>query len=275
MDSSKDSFKRPVPVLTRENWRLWFEQLRYWLKGEGLSFTIEKTLIQYAGIVKPISTPSTSSQDSRSEGGISAEELTKGFAMFKIKTDREEPAPETLNIEKREKYEAAEGKVMYVLNRCIDDFDQEHIRPHATAKLRWDTLFAKYNKVTAAAKRTDLQQITGFKFGYKDGKAVDMTINSAWSQLLSVRGKIAAADQKLAEAFDKETLFQYLLAGLPDSFRILKQSLDANTTSDVYEKLEILERNEREYDLSVKAESPNIDESVNVAGSWGKDKKYP
>jgi hypothetical protein len=54
---------------------------------------------------------------------------------------------------------------------------------------------------------------------------------------------------------------------LPDSFRILKQSLDANTTLDVYEKLEILERNEREYDLSAKAESPNIDESVNVAGS--------
>ncbi len=73
-----------------------------------------------------------------------------------------------------------------------------------------------------------------------------------------MRGKIAAADTKLVETFDKETLFQYLLAGLPDSFKILKQSLDANTSSDVYEKLEILERNEKEYDLSAKAESANI-----------------
>ena len=43
--------------------------------------------------------------------------------MFKIKTDREEATPKTLNIEKREKYEAAEGKVIYILNRCINDFD--------------------------------------------------------------------------------------------------------------------------------------------------------
>ncbi len=51
-------------------------------------------------------------------------------------------------------------------------------------------------------------------------------------------------------------------------FRVLKQSLDANTSSDVYEKLEILERNKREYDLSTKAESANI---ANI----GKEKLNP
>jgi hypothetical protein len=56
---------------------------------------------------------------------------------------------------------------------------------------------------------------------------------------------------------DVYLLFQYLLAGLPDSFKTLKQSLDANTSSDVYDKLEILERNEKEYDLSARAESAN------------------
>ncbi len=48
-----------------------------------------------------------------------------------------------------------------------------------------------------------------------------------------------------------------MLARLPDLFKILKQLLDANTSSDIYDKLEILERNKKEYDLSTKAESAN------------------
>jgi hypothetical protein len=231
---------------------MWFTQLRYWFIGEGLDHAIEYSLVDYASIIRDTSKSSSSSSSTTTD------DLTKGFAMFTVRDKTREPAQQALNIEKRDKYRAAEAKIMFVLNKCIDDFDQEYIEPHTTAKARWESLWAKYSKITAAAKREDLQQITGFKFGYKEGKPVDMTISSAWAQLVSVRGKIATADAKLAETFDLETLFQYLLAGLPDSFRTLKQSLDANTSSDVYDKLEILERNEREYDLSAKAESANI-----------------
>jgi hypothetical protein len=247
---------------------MWFEQLRYWFIGESLDHAIEYTLIEYAGIIgdSPKSTqptPSSSSSSQTASVSTPTDDLTRGFAMFTVKPVPEpgsgrQTAQRVLNIEKRDKYRAAEAKIMFVLNKCIDDFDQEHIKPHTTAKARWESLWAKYSKITAAAKREDLQQITGFKFGYKDGKSVDMTISSAWAQLVSVRGKIAAADTKLAETFDLETLFQYLLAGLPDSFKTLKQSLDANTSSDVYDKLDILERNEKEYDLSAKAKSANV-----------------
>jgi hypothetical protein len=70
---------------------------------------------------------------------------------------------------------------MFVINKCVNDFDREHIRTHITAKAQWESLWGKYSKLTAAAKREDLQQITGFKFGYKDSKLVDMTISSTWA----------------------------------------------------------------------------------------------
>ncbi len=96
---------------------------------------------------------------------------------------------------------------MFVINKYVDDFDREHIRIYTIAKAQQESLQGKYSKLIAAVKREDLQQITGFKFGYKDSKSVDMTISSAQAQLVAVRGKIAAADTKLAETFDKETLF--------------------------------------------------------------------
>ncbi len=99
--------------------------------------------------------------------------------MFTIKTESERATQQTLNIESRDKYRAAEGQVMFIINKYVDDFDREHIRAHTTAKARWESLWGKYSKLTAAAKREDLQQITGFKFGYKDGKLVDITISSA------------------------------------------------------------------------------------------------
>ncbi len=51
-------------------------------------------------------------------------------------------AQRVLNIEKRDKYRAAKAKIIAVI------------------------------------KREDLQQITGFKFRYKDGKSVNITILS-------------------------------------------------------------------------------------------------
>jgi hypothetical protein len=49
-------------------------------------------------------------------------------------------AQRVLNIEKQDKYRAAEAKIMFVLNKYIDDFDQEYIKPHTTAKARWESL---------------------------------------------------------------------------------------------------------------------------------------
>ncbi len=98
--------------------------------------------------------------------------------MFIIKTELERATQQTLNIKRRDKYRAAEDQVMFIINKYVDDFDREHIRAYITAKAQQESLQGKYSKITATIKREDLQQIIGFKFGYRDGKLVDITISS-------------------------------------------------------------------------------------------------
>ncbi len=54
--------------------------------------------------------------------------------MFTIKTESEQATQQALNIEKRDKYRAAEGQVMFVINKYVDDFDKEYIKAHTIAK---------------------------------------------------------------------------------------------------------------------------------------------
>ncbi|KYG39962.1 hypothetical protein M433DRAFT_161095 [Acidomyces richmondensis BFW] len=49
-----DNVKRPAPILTRDNYRLWFQIMRDFLEGEGVYWTVENQ-------TTPLSTPDTSS----------------------------------------------------------------------------------------------------------------------------------------------------------------------------------------------------------------------
>ncbi len=60
--------------------------------------------------------------------------------MFIIKTELEQATQQTLNIERRDKYRAAEGQVMFVINKYVDDFNKEYIRAYITAKARQESL---------------------------------------------------------------------------------------------------------------------------------------
>lgn len=268
MDHTKDNVKRPVPILSRENWRVWFKEFEYWIIGEGLDFVVTNTLSEYAKIQGSATPLSTSSADTnKSIDGTN----TRGFAMFDIKTEVEGDTGEVLNSEKRQRYRAANAKVLFMLSKCIGTFDQNFVENNTTAKGQWDALKAKYSKMTSVTRREDLQRITGFKFGWQDGKQIEMSIPSAWAYLVSVRGEIAVANPDLAKTFDQATLFEYLLAGLPESFSTVQQSLEGNTTADVYEKLEVLERSERKYRLNVAPEP--TPESANLASSDKADQK--
>lgn len=268
MDSTRDGIRRPVPTLSRENWRVWFKQFEYWLIGESIDYVITKTLLEYAGIKTPVS----SSSSSFTTANLQMEDITRGFAQLGVETKPEDMNDGPMNVENHQKYRAANAKVMFMLSKCVGEFDQQFIEAHVNAKDQWDALKAKYSKTSPVAKREDLQQITGFKFGEKAGKPANMTISSAWAYLVSVRGKIAIADPKLACTFDEGTLFEYLLAGLPKSYMVIQQSLEGNTTANVYERLEILERSEGKYDLSAKVEPA---ESAHSAYTGNRDLPRP
>ncbi len=76
--------------------------------------------------------------------------------MFTIKIELEQATQQTLNIERRDKYRAAKGQVMFVINKYVDDFDKEHIRAYIIAKARQESLQGKYSKLTVTIKRKDL-----------------------------------------------------------------------------------------------------------------------
>ncbi len=76
--------------------------------------------------------------------------------MFIIKTELERATQQTLNIERQDKYRAAEGQVIFVINKYVDDFDREHIRAYTIAKARWESLQGKYSKLVVVVKREDL-----------------------------------------------------------------------------------------------------------------------
>ncbi|RKF83997.1 hypothetical protein GcM1_149004 [Golovinomyces cichoracearum] len=81
-----------------------------------------------------------------------------------------------------------------------------------------------------------------------------MTTPKAWAHLVSARGRIRESNLSMAVTFTKEVLLEYLLNSLPSSYNTILQTIDANPNQDVYEKLEILERNEKIFDLNANLE---------------------
>jgi hypothetical protein len=243
---------------------MWFEQLKFFFTGKELDFAIDQTLEEYAAIAAPIPTPT--SADNKSGISTPTSDISHGFAKLSISSDK---LTAVMNIEKAAKYKAASAKIMFIINKCIDELDREFVRSHDNAKGRWDMLWKKYSVLTAQAKREDLQQITGFKYGKdKDGKDIDMSIDSAWTTLVAVRGRIVTANPKLAESFDEATLLDYLMAGLPENFNTTRQTLDSNPNLGVYNKLEILQKIETQYGLTAKAET----ETANIATKQSREK---
>ncbi len=76
--------------------------------------------------------------------------------MFTIKTELKRATQQTLNIKKQDKYRAAEGQVMFVINKYVDDFNRKYIRAYIIAKAQQESLQGKYSKLTAIIKREDL-----------------------------------------------------------------------------------------------------------------------
>ncbi len=76
--------------------------------------------------------------------------------MFTIKTELERATQQTLNIKRQDKYRAAEGQVIFIINKYVNDFDKEHIRVYIIAKAQQESLQGKYSKYTAIIKQEDL-----------------------------------------------------------------------------------------------------------------------
>ncbi|RKF80972.1 hypothetical protein GcM1_188034 [Golovinomyces cichoracearum] len=231
-----DNVRRPVSTLTRENRRSWFKELKYWLIGENIFFVVEKNLEQYASETLP--QVKTNIKECKKDV-----EDTRGYAAMKDQITKVEI--NGLNEIKEQRWVSVNAKVLFTLSKCIDQFNRELLDHFETAR---------EHKSSANSRKQDLHQITSFKFEMIDGAPMEMTIPEAWAHLLSARGRKRESNPSMAVNFTKEVLLEYFLNSLPLSHNTILQAIDANPNQDVYEKLEILERNEKIFDLNANLE---------------------
>ncbi|KAI1006965.1 hypothetical protein K3495_g1255 [Podosphaera aphanis] len=76
----------------------------------------------------------------------------------------------------------------------------------------------------------------------------------------------------MAATFTKQVPLEYLLYGLVSAYNTVLQPLDANPSHDVYEKLEILERNEKRLYLNSKVDAAHVTRANNNNNITGKPK---
>lgn len=139
MDAALLAKKRPVAVLTRQNWRDWFHIFKLYLAGEGLAFVIEKTLNQYAAV-----------------------NVADALKNLDLNGTASQTATTALDANCRVTYDTSSAKVQYLLTICVDSLDNDLIRNYTTAYDQWAALYAKYNKTRPHENRDDLTKLTTF-----------------------------------------------------------------------------------------------------------------
>jgi len=55
-----------------------------------------------------------------------------------------------------------------------------------------------------------------------------------------LKRRVVTANPELTPTFTEKQLFNLLLSGLPDDYRITRATLDVQKSLDIYEKLDIL-----------------------------------
>ncbi|KAK6585469.1 hypothetical protein PZA11_002196 [Diplocarpon coronariae] len=259
MASDSDRNTKPRDLqLSRKNWQRWFDDLELYFESKGIEMAIQKTLVEYARTapILPPPIPNTTAKD--------LPDILNKLSLGASVDNNRESQRQILNVEKEKEYRLASAKCKLKINRGLSDEDRDFVRVHDDAKTRWDTLKAKYSRTTALDTQHLLQRITSFQYGKdKDGKDIDMNIDSAWSILREARRRVRAADPGMAMTFGETQLFGFLLNGLPPKFAVAKQSLLVQPNLEIYEKIDLLRTVEQ--DLEGHSESAN-------AALWGNDK---
>lgn len=209
MSSDMDTIskRRPVFVLSRENYEKWFSLMSEWLIGEDLF-----DVVQYGLGNTTAGTPESDNSQTRTFGGL-------GSATTSPK---------------------ANAKAKYWIQICINEDDQGLIH-NKTAKEMWDTLKSKYAVILQTAGRHHLQDYVNYKMG--PGARID----EAWTYLTVMGRKLAAARPDLSGLCTPTSRFQQLLQALPSNFANTKAAIDGRgTTISIEEGLALLQEREAE-----------------------------
>ena len=129
-----------------------------------------------------------------------------------------EQAKENVNYEKVDKFRKDSAGALFILNKCINSFDRDFIKEHATNKAKLTALLTKYKK----AKLTNIWRYEIMLTHWK--KDMKMSIDHSWMKLKELCCHFTEADPNTN--IDETKLFGYLMQGLLEEYGILKIILD-------------------------------------------------
>ena len=138
-----------------------------------------------------------------------------------------------MNFEKVDKFRKDSAGALFILNNCIDSFDRDFIKEHATSKAKWAALLTKYKKAKPADIRGYEMALTHWK------KDTETSIDHSWTKLKELRRHLTEADPNTN--IDEAKLFGYLMQGLPEEYGTLKIVLNAQPNLSVDDKLDTLQ----------------------------------
>ena len=105
--------KRPVGILTFDNYEQWFDLFGEWTMGEGIDFVLRKTVYEYAYVDRFNgfgigSTPSSSSSPEKRT-------LEVAKLLEKLKVTEKQPLQGHWDVTRLEKWVKAIAKVRYII----------------------------------------------------------------------------------------------------------------------------------------------------------------
>lgn len=123
MDYSSQGAKKPIPTLTRENWKRWFQNMEYYLESKDAFWTVQDQ----------ISTPLSDSDTFTSTPSKHSAEWRRADALAK-----------------------------YWIMQCVSDDDQDLVGEEKTSKGMWDILSKKYKQALKSTGRELIKEFVNY-----------------------------------------------------------------------------------------------------------------
>jgi hypothetical protein len=206
-----------IPKLTAENHDSWFRRNKVKLRGKRVFYVCERSLEEHCRIA-------------------TAEDLSDAVKELGI-TDNK-TVKVRINVDKRDKYLEDEATAIDLLFRSLSDDDQALIDEYDTAFQFWAYLRKKYTQTDATAANMYMTRIQTFTFDSES------TIVGSWEKLKDYRRKLVSADADSNGAYKDSALLLILIRSLPKRFETTIDTLNAQLSLTVEQKLKFLEEKE-------------------------------
>ncbi|RFU24806.1 hypothetical protein B7463_g11532, partial [Scytalidium lignicola] len=195
-----------IPVLTQENYEIWFQDMKFKLEGKDIFYVIEVTKHEYAWIKRVLgSTPTIKTPISSDNGEPEANKLTSQF----------EQLGGTWNEEKAKEYKRDQAKAFFLISTALSTDDKSAIGEYEKIKEFWNYLKLKYSKTSQTTAYQYMTKLQTFEFDDKKG------LDVAWTKLKEYRRKAIAANAALKTAYSDEALFLILTRAFLNAYKLI------------------------------------------------------